>query len=163
MSPADEPEESGLDVPAGAQSSQGEPAAHCAQADPFWPPERQAQSDPYGSPDVGLGDRDLVDSREIGDEASREVELPRDDPPVKVLRAPNQPSEADIEAHHAAGHVPFRSWCPTCVAASAKDAPHSSGTVESKHDFPVFSSDYAFMGTKDSSEMVTLYLVKECG
>ena len=131
----------------------------------YWPPDRVADKDPYNSPDppppVTLGDRDLQDNR--GPDAienTHEIYSAPDNPPVKVIRAPNQPSQEDIDKHNASGHVPFRSWCPVCVEASAKDAPHRA-TSGSTHDLPVFSSDYAFMGTKNQQEKITLYIVRE--
>ena len=38
---------------------------------------------------------------------------------VKVRRAPNQPSEKELEDHMVT-HVPFRPWCPFCVAGKVK-------------------------------------------
>ena len=79
---------------------------------------------------------------------------------IKVIRAPYAPTAEEVDQHNAAGHWPFRSWCPTCVAASAPDDPHRQQNSP-KHEFLIFSSDYAFMGTKDDSEKLTLYIVKE--
>ena len=143
-SPAEDP----VDEPVEAQSGQGE----------FWPPDQAARHDPYGVPESGLGSRDLEDSR--GPIVEEHIELAAENPPVRVIKSPNQPSQEDIDRHNASGHVPFRSWCPVCVEASAKDAPHTS-TEGPKHDFPVFSSDYAFMGTKDKQYNITLYTVCE--
>ena len=47
-----------------------------------------------------------------------------------------------------------------CVCASAADDPHEV-QAPPNHDFPIFSSDYAFLGTKDNTEKLTLYIVKE--
>ena len=70
-----------------------------------------------------------------------------------------EPSKEDVK-EHMMNHAPFRSWCPVCVEASAKDAPHRS-TGGDKHYFPLFSSDYAFMETKDKHEKITLYIIRE--
>ena len=114
-----------------------------------------AQGNPIHS--QGLGDRDVVDNRNLEQAI---IETQSENPPVKVIRAPEQPSSAEVEAHSAAGHWPFRSWCPTCVAGAAPDDPHR--TIDKPtHDFPVFSSDYAFMGSKNDQEKITLYVVKE--
>ena len=94
-------------------------------------------------------------------EKSNVVSVPVEAPPVKVIRSPEQPTQEDIEKHRAAGHNPFRSWCPVCVAAAAPDDPHPRAVDKPSHEFPVFSSDYAFMGTKDSKDKITLYIVKE--
>ena len=36
-----------------------------------------------------------------------------------------QPSEREVEDHMAT-HVPFRSWCPYCVAGKAGSSPHAT-------------------------------------
>ena len=41
-----------------------------------------------------------------------------------LLRSPIRPSAEDVERHDAT-HVPYRNWCPTCVAARGKEAPTS--------------------------------------
>ena len=43
---------------------------------------------------------------------------------AKVARDPKMPSEAEVEAHRAAGHWPFRCWCVHCMAASGLGMPH---------------------------------------
>ena len=35
------------------------------------------------------------------------------------------PSEEEVRAHNVS-HLPFRDWCPDCVAGRAKDWPHRS-------------------------------------
>ena len=44
-----------------------------------------------------------------------------------------------------ATHVPFRSWCPFCVAGKAVSDPHQK-KMEGPGSVPVISIDYAFMG-----------------
>ena len=106
-----------------------------------------------------MGDRDLQDPLS-GEKAPEHISIPSDNPPIETFKSPDLPSKRDIDAHNAAGHTPFRSWCPVCVRASAADDPHPVAP-EPAHDFPIFSSDYAFMGTKDNKEKLTLYIVKE--
>ena len=43
------------------------------------------------------------------------------------LADPGQPSRGDIEHHVLAGHVPFRPWCPHCVAEGAGSPPKAVG------------------------------------
>ena len=40
-----------------------------------------------------------------------------------LLRNPIRPSAEDVDRHDAT-HVPYRNWCPICVAARGKGAPH---------------------------------------
>ena len=100
--------------------------------------------------------------RENGEfpEGSTEVEVSQEEAPVKVIRAPDQPTPEELDRHYATGHVPFRSWCPVCVAASATDAGHyRSSSVP--HEFPAFSADYGFLGTKEKSDKLTIFVVRE--
>ena len=58
------------------------------------------------------------------------------------------PIAQEVEDHMAT-HMPFRSWCPYCVASKAVSDPHRKkdglGTV------PIVSLDYAFMGAGDDA------------
>ena len=40
-----------------------------------------------------------------------------------LLRGPIRPSAEDVERHDAT-HVPYRNWCPICVAARGQQASH---------------------------------------
>ena len=42
---------------------------------------------------------------------------------ARIKKGPKLPSAAEIEEHNET-HLPFRNWCPTCVAARAKDDAH---------------------------------------
>ena len=42
---------------------------------------------------------------------------------AKVPTVGIKPSQGEIEKHNAC-HIPFRNWCPFCVAGKAKDNPH---------------------------------------
>ena len=111
--------------------------------------------------DMGLGGRDLSDPRDKQPDDDIVTHNAPEKPPIKVIRAPHQPTQGEIDEHNAAGHWPFRSWCPTCVAASAPDDPHRNIIEPPGHEFPIFSSDYAFLGTKDQNDKLTLFIVKE--
>ena len=47
----------------------------------------------------------------------------------KALPSPKLPSRAEVE-HHNLTHIPYRSWCPICVAARRKKNAHRSGQEE---------------------------------
>ena len=46
---------------------------------------------------------------------------------VNSIKTPEGPSQREIE-DHMANHIPFRSWCPFCVAGKAVSGPHHSKT-----------------------------------
>ena len=56
--------------------------------------------------------------------------------PVVSRKPPERPTPEEMRIHRLT-HYPFRSWCPVCIQASAKDAPHASRSGP-KHDMPVF-------------------------
>ena len=68
------------------------------------------------------------------------------DSKAKVPVQPVRPSQEEVDRHNAV-HVPFRSWCPYCVAGQAKSMPHfaKDGACE-PCDTNVVSLDYAFIG-----------------
>ena len=67
---------------------------------------------------------------------------------VKVIPSPSAPSRQELLEHNIT-HMPFRSWCPHCVAGKAKANKHvHSGGLEGS-ETPVVSMDYMFMGDKN--------------
>ena len=62
--------------------------------------------------------------------------------PVRMIRNPADPT-ADERARHDATHLPFRAWCPVCVAARAIEDPHYRATVGEKAEGkPQVCADY---------------------
>ena len=49
---------------------------------------------------------------------------------AKVASEPNQPTKDEI-SKHCATHLPYRSWCPHCVAGKKPDAQHHQ--LEGEH------------------------------
>lgn len=63
---------------------------------------------------------------------------------VKVQASPSKPSFEEVEAHNVT-HLPYRSWCPVCVASRGREDPHSK--VKSKaNGKPVVVMDYKTFG-----------------
>ena len=61
---------------------------------------------------------------------------------ARVKKVPTRPS-ADAVAKHDATHVPYRSWCPVCVAASAREDPHPRrAKADTEAGLPVVQADY---------------------
>lgn len=71
-------------------------------------------------------------------------------PQVVVHHPPRMPPPEEIERHNLT-HSPFRSWCPTCVASRAKDAPHRQ--LHARLDeMPIVEMDYAFLSTSAAGD-----------
>ena len=50
---------------------------------------------------------------------------------ARSLRTPEPPTDAARMAHNAT-HVPFRDWCPICVASRGRSSPHRRIVVNKK-------------------------------
>ena len=70
---------------------------------------------------------------------------------AKVACAPCMPTQEEVERHNAT-HIPFRSWCPFCVAGKAKANPHYKKDSDRVCSENVVSLDYAFMGDRPAEE-----------
>ena len=67
-------------------------------------------------------------------------------------RTPEPPTDAARMAHHAT-HVPFRDWCPICVASRGRSSPHRRVVVNKTADtLPKFQTDYMFIRTVAESK-----------
>ena len=83
-----------------------------------------------------------------GDEPAEDDE--QDDPdearPAWAIRDPGEPTAKEIEQHRMTGHIPFRIWCPYCLAAQAKERAHfkSSPPDDGDNGIPQFGLDYGF-------------------
>ena len=68
-----------------------------------------------------------------------------------LLRGPIRPS-AEVVDRHDATHVPYRSWCPICVAARGEEAPHKRQVGASrerrKASLPKFNIEYQELKSK---------------
>ena len=59
-----------------------------------------------------------------------------------------RPTQAEVD-HHNVCHIPFRDWCPECVAGKAVNDPHyRSVTEEDLNGPPRVAMDYAYMEPK---------------
>ena len=74
------------------------------------------------------------ESDQEGEEAAR----------ARVIKAEDAPSKQEIEEHMAT-RMPFRSWCPFCVAGKAVSSGHHH-KPEGPGSAPIISIDYASMG-----------------
>ena len=71
---------------------------------------------------------------------------------ARSLRTPEPPIDAARKAHNAT-HVPFRDWCPICVASRGRSTPNKRVVVNKTADtLPKFQTDYMFIGTVAESK-----------
>ena len=76
--------------------------------------------------------------------------------PARVKPSPAKPSSEEI-ARHEASHCPYRSWCPACVAASARDGPHPKQRREAEEPgHALVSLDYEML-----EEKITVLVAKD--
>ena len=87
------------------------------------------------------------DLAESADEAEAEKEAEEDFTcqecvAPRILPDPGQPTQKQLEDHRV-DHLPYRSWCPECVAGRATGEQHQA-RVEAK-TITTFSMDYLFL------------------
>ena len=95
-----------------------------------------------GDPSAEVGPPDLVDE---GDdvEATEDKDFEcQECVPARILPDPGQPTQKQLEDHRV-DHLPFRSWCPECVAGRATGEQHQKRTEEKR--IPTFSMDYLYL------------------
>ena len=92
--------------------------------------------------------------KEHGVEESQEEHCPN------IKKTEVKPSEEEVQRHNAT-HVPYRSWCPYCVAGKAKAPPHnkSQEVLTGQH---LVQIDYMFLNDReDKSSKPNLGIIKE--
>ena len=71
---------------------------------------------------------------------------------ARTLRIPEPPTDAARMAHNAT-HVPFRDWCPICVASRGRSSTHRRVVVNKTADtLPKLQTDYIFIRTVAESK-----------
>ena len=93
------------------------------------------------------------DRRAIADaDQAGQLDISGEAKTARILRTPEQPTDAARMAHNAT-HVPFRDWCPICVASRGRSFPHRRGVVNKTADtLPKFQTDYMFIRTVGESK-----------
>ena len=109
-------------------------------------PEEQEQNGQRG-PEEEEGSEDMGTEpipRAAG--AGAEVPVPK---PLPQQTAPT----AEEKAQHDMTHLPYRSWCPVCVQAKARDDPHRKQCEpeQSLETIPVVQMDYSFARTDEGT------------
>ena len=72
---------------------------------------------------------------------------------VASRTSPKAPSAEERRMHNIT-HIPFRSWCPHCVAARGKNFPHLRSSEVKEDEFPCVHLDYCFMRDEAGGESV---------
>ena len=106
---------------------------------------------PKVKPDrVRDGDGKMVLGMDSEEEIHEPEDLHEEQEPEEAVEAVRRkveplPSEEEQRKHRLA-HLPFRSWCPHCVAAAANDDPHRSRRLatQSPLEVPEVHWDYCF-------------------
>ena len=81
-----------------------------------------------------------------------QLDISGDTRTARTSRTPEPPTDAARMAHNAT-HVPFRDWCPICVAGRGRSSPHRRVVVNKTADtLPKFQTDYMFIRTVAESK-----------
>ena len=105
-----------------------------------------------GDAGIGIDAEAVVDNidgvEEVCAETGAAVQVPR------ALPSPTLPAKRDVEFHNLT-HIPYRSWCPFCVAARRKNRPHFASHGDAR-TVPLFCADYAFAREDADDECLPL-------
>ena len=74
---------------------------------------------------------------------------------IPKLKKPHEPSQEEIDEHDLS-HIPFRSWCPSCVRGRALNDSHQHLCAEDEHRLPTLCCDYSFLVKDESKAMPIL-------
>lgn len=80
---------------------------------------------------------------------------------ARGILIPSGPSPA-ARREHELTHMPYRSWCQSCVAGRGKESPHQQRRKDPSTTWPVVQADYVFMHTDgDKGDKVTIMTITE--
>ena len=112
--------------------------------------------DEIGQHDENGGKRAEEEVRLDGEEAAdHDVEAAQRAIP---MCQPCVPSQADVDEHNLT-HLPYRSWCPWCVAARKPNTPHSTLPSFSR-EIPLLVADYCFLRDKVDQDLLTVLVAR---
>ena len=74
---------------------------------------------------------------------------------ARGLPTPNEPTDEERAIHNLT-HIPYRSWCPYCVAGKRNNTPQLR--VSLPRDVPLLSADYGFI-SDPGGDLVTILVV----
>jgi hypothetical protein len=117
---------------------------------PIRPEDKEEKSD--GAEVEVKGDEDAKDEQEEEDQVEEAMVC-------KPCRDPGAPTHAEVEAHEPT-HLPYRSWCPVCVAGR-RDNPQHRRREDEDREVPEVIMDYAFIRRQNEKETLTILIVKD--
>ena len=79
--------------------------------------------------------------------------------PARGMPCPRMPSAAEVEKHNL-NHLPYRDWCPHCVAARRRNQPHLRTRDDRARAVPCLHLDYCFVRDSSDEENVTVLVGK---
>ena len=79
---------------------------------------------------------------------------------ARPLRDPGAPTQDDIDSHNVT-HLPYRAWCPACVAGKSRDRGHKAAESDEYKGVPQIVFDYAFMAAEGEEETVAIQVAKD--
>jgi hypothetical protein len=123
-------------------------------------------SDAVGVQADGQADEEvpeLADEDFEGDAVqAEEGPVVEEDPVVRAIRDPGQPTPEEVAAHELT-HLPFRPWCPDCVSGRAADDPHRRIVRDADDGVPKVSVDYGFISSDDGEDTRAILVLKVSG
>ena len=91
--------------------------------------------------EASAGDRRAI----AGADQAGQLDISGETKTARTKRTPEPPADSARMAHNAT-HVPFRDWCPFCVASRGRSSPHRRIVVNKTADtLPKFQTDYMFI------------------
>ena len=87
---------------------------------------------------------------DVGENEQEEITEGRE---VASRSSPKAPTEEERRTH-CITHIPFRSWCPHCVAARGRNFPHLRKTEDKKDEHVSVHLDYCFLRDEAGGESV---------
>ena len=95
-----------------------------------------------------------ADGPDADEDGEEEAAVPR------MARDPGEPTKAEKEAHEAT-HLPFRSWCPFCVAGRSDNPPHRRAPTDKDQPvIPEVHLDYAYVRREEEDHPTTVLVAK---
>ena len=99
---------------------------------------------------------------DAGREGAEDEEQEHDGEAQQPLRrsSSTRPTTAELRAHRVS-HLPFRDWCPECVAGRAKDWPHRQNKEVEQLAVPEVNLDYCFLRDEAGEEYSVVLVGKD--
>ena len=105
-----------------------------------------------------VSDRGMRENIPIDEELEMEIAGDAGRHQARSLHDPKTPTDKERKDHELT-HLPYRSWCTTCVAARGYALPHFHKDETS--EMPTISMDYFYMGERDNPGCVCSLCIKE--